>query len=1078
MAALPQQAKATGNPPTATDVYAATLINTLAIPQSANVVLEGADAENDALTYTVVSAPSIGSLIDPSDDNTAVTTFPYIIRGQTLTYSPPQDFSGVVTFKYQVSDGTSESAVKTAIITVFETHRGSAQQIGDDINGKAAYDGSGFALAISSDGRTVAIGAPNNRDYGTNSGHVRVYALTDGAWQQIGQDIGWSATFGGYSGWSVSISGDGRTLALGAPKGRRPAFTTVRDQGEVRTFRFIDDNWRLRGSNLYGERDDFYGTSISLSSDGKTLAIASMRAEGVNGYQSGHVRVYVDDKTDNYAFTNSVWRQLGGDIDGEVAYDWSGRSVSLSSDGKTVAIGSSRNSGNGSNSGHVRIYALTGGAWIKLGQDIDGDEGDRSGASVSLSSDGQTVAIGASHASPNGTLQAGRIRVYRFMDEIWVQLGQDIEGERVRYSHIDMSVALSGDGQTVAMGLYSSVVEQSGRVLVYTLTDGAWIKRQDIDARAAYRSSSLGLGDTSVAVALSRDGQTVVIGTHRNNNYGTGIDSGHVRVFDLTDSAPKLTGLANTIALVGNIYSFTPVVLDADLSDRLTFSATVDGNALPSWLSINAATGELSGTPITTHVGTLSNIVLSVSDGTSSADLTAFDLAVFADTDDDGVPDNIDAFPNDPAASIDTDGDGMPDGWNEGCNETCITESVLTLDLDDDNDGVLDIDDAFPLDATESVDTDLDGIGNNADSDDDNDGYSDADELANGTDSLLAISVPADNDDDFISDLLDNDDDNDGVLDVDDAFPFDSTKSHIVKNDVDGDGKSDLLWRSSARGWNFLWAMDGTQTKLARPINVVQDDGWLMAGQGDYDGDGKSDILWRNTITGLNFMYLMDGLNIKTRRVLNYVDAPQWELVGSGDFNGDGKGDVLWQDVERGRTQLYLMNGLAINTNRALEVVPDLNEKIVAVGDVNGDGTDDVIWRNQASGTNSIWLMENSLVTDMYVLNRVSVDWTIAGAGDLDGDGTDDIVLRNQADGRNWAFMMENGQIRTSQLINTVGSLDWQIANMGDFDGDGKTDFLWRNEAAARNIVHLMDGLTIKDRGVLRPTDNTWTLAK
>jgi hypothetical protein len=74
--------------------------------------------------------------------------------------------------------------------------------------------------------------------------------------------------------------------------------------------------------------------------------------------------------------------------------------------------------------------------------------------------------------------------------------------------------------------------------------------------------------------------------------------------------------------------------------------------------------------------------------------------------------------------------------------------------------------------------------------------------------------------------------------------------------------------------------------------------------------------------------------------------------------------------------------------------------------------------------------------------------------------------------------MMDNGQIRTSQLINTVGSLDWQIANMGDYDGDGKTDFLWRNEAAARNIVHLMDGLTIKDKGVLRPTDNTWTLAK
>jgi hypothetical protein len=383
------------------------------------------------------------------------------------------------------------------------------------------------------------------------------------------------------------------------------------------------------------------------------------------------------------------------------------------------------------------------------------------------------------------------------------------------------------------------------------------------------------------------------------------------------------------------------------------------------------------------------------------------------------------------------------------------------------------------------IDSDGDGIANSVDSDDDNDGI--PDDL--DTYPLIPIGNLTDTDhdgapNDCDADCVlagmsaDDDDDNDGVLDVDDAFPLDPTRTIIVKNDIDGDGKSDLLWRSSARGWNFLWAMDGTQTKLARPINVVQDDGWLMAGQGDYDGDGKSDILWRNTITGLNFMYLMDGLTIKTRRVLNYVDAPQWELAGSGDFNGDGKGDVLWQDVERGRTQLYLMDGLAISTNRALEVVTDLNEKIVAVGDVNGDGTDDVIWRNQANGTNSIWLMENGLVTDMYVLNRVSVDWTIAGAGDLDGDGTDDIVLRNQADGRNWAFMMENGQIRTSQLINTVGSLDWQIANMGDYDGDGKTDFLWRNEAAARNIVHLMDGVTIKDRGVLRPTDNTWALAK
>ena len=73
---------------------------------------------------------------------------------------------------------------------------------------------------------------------------------------------------------------------------------------------------------------------------------------------------------------------------------------------------------------------------------------------------------------------------------------------------------------------------------------------------------------------------------------------------------------------------------------------------------------------------------------------------------------------------------------------------------------------------------------------------------------------------------------------------------------------------------------------------------------------------------------------------------------------------------------------------------------------------------------------------------------------------------------------MQDGQIRESVIINQVGNLNWQIANMGDYDGDGKTDFLWRDATTGRNIVHLMDGNTIKARGVLRPTDDSWALAK
>ena len=129
-------------------------------------------------------------------------------------------------------------------------------------------------------------------------------------------------------------------------------------------------------------------------------------------------------------------------------------------------------------------------------------------------------------------------------------------------------------------------------------------------------------------------------------------------------------------------------------------------------------------------------------EGANSPDqcLEAYPAYLERDNDGDGLPNAEDAFPLDPAASIDTDGDGMPDEWNEGKSEADSTsDPVLVLDDDDDNDGVLDVDDAFPLDVTEWADSDNDGIGDNTDvcpevssadqTDTDSDGYGDACDL-------------------------------------------------------------------------------------------------------------------------------------------------------------------------------------------------------------------------------------------------------------------------------------------------------------------------------------------------------------
>jgi len=155
------------------------------------------------------------------------------------------------------------------------------------------------------------------------------------------------------------------------------------------------------GQDIDGEASrDFSGKSISLSSDGSVVAIG---ADG-NGDESGHVRIYENQ--------SNTWVQLGRDIDGEAAGDFSGDSVSLSSDGSIVAVGAVGNDGNGAASGHVRIYENQSNTWVQRGNDIDDEAaGDFSGISVSLSSDGSIVAIGAKYNSGNGSF-SGHVRLY------------------------------------------------------------------------------------------------------------------------------------------------------------------------------------------------------------------------------------------------------------------------------------------------------------------------------------------------------------------------------------------------------------------------------------------------------------------------------------------------------------------------------------------------------------------------------------------------------------------------------------------------------------------------------------------
>jgi len=313
--------------------------------------------------------------------------------GQSVSLSSD---GNIVAIGALYNDGNATDA---GHVRVYQNVSGTWTKVGSDIDGEAAGDQSGYTVSLSSDGSTVAIGAPYNDGNGTDAGHVRIYSYISGTWTQVGSDIDGEAA-GDYSGFSVSLSSDGSTVAIGANQNDGAIGA---NSGHVRIYSYISGTWTQLGSDIDGEAaGDYSGQSVSLSSDGSTVAIGATRNVGATGTNSGHVRIY--------SYISGTWTQVGSDINGEAKHNQSGWSVSLSGNGSTVAIGSYANNGaNGLASGHVRIYKNISGTWTQVASDIDGEAADDySGHSVSLSSDGGTVAIGAYRNST----YAGHVRVY------------------------------------------------------------------------------------------------------------------------------------------------------------------------------------------------------------------------------------------------------------------------------------------------------------------------------------------------------------------------------------------------------------------------------------------------------------------------------------------------------------------------------------------------------------------------------------------------------------------------------------------------------------------------------------------
>ena len=247
------------------------------------------------------------------------------------------------------------------------------------------------------------------------------------------------------------------------------------------------------------------------------------------------------------------------------------------------------------------------------------------------------------------------------------------------------------------------------------------------------------------------------------------------------------------------------------------------------------------------------------------------------------------------------------------------------------------------------------------------------------------------------------------------SFDFDIDQSK-VKDDFNGDGIPDILWRNGSSNHVWLMAKDGTYED--RNIGGKSSE-YKIAGRGDFNGDNISDILWRKG--NKNYIWYMDANGSHTYKK---IASKSYEVKAIADFNNDGISDILWRKGVH--NHIWYMKADGSHTYASIGGKSDAYD-IAGTGDFNGDGVEDILWRK--GYRNYIWYMN---LNGSHTYKKIgSKKQAFRGIGDFNGDGVDDILWEN-----GFWYMNKDG--------SHIYSYRYASSNLkvADFNGDGIDDII------------------------------------
>jgi len=411
-----------------------------------------------------IKASNTESDVESGSDDQFGGAISLSVDGNTLVVGASREDSGATGIN---GDQNDNSALNSGAVYVFVRDGELWQQQAYlKASNTDSTDGFGFSVSVSADGNALAVGALGegsaatgiNGDQDDNSasfsGAVYLFTRSDEVWQQQTYIKASNTDEFDNFGWAVSISADGETLAVGARTENSGATgvngeqndNSLLNSGAVYVFVLNDGLWQqqayLKASNA--DFGNLFGAALSLSAEGNTLAVGAYQengaATGINGDQNSSLATQETGAVYVFVRNAGLWQQQAYlKASNAEEFDRFGFAVSLSSDGNTLAVtaagedsaaiginGDQSNNaippaaggGNLHGAGAAYVFVRNGALWqqqayIKASNTSDGESigsqnvtstaFDGFGASVSLSAEGDTLAIGAINESSAAT---------------------------------------------------------------------------------------------------------------------------------------------------------------------------------------------------------------------------------------------------------------------------------------------------------------------------------------------------------------------------------------------------------------------------------------------------------------------------------------------------------------------------------------------------------------------------------------------------------------------------------------------------------------------------------------------------